>query len=46
MTLRKKHKRKEAEKTCNKCGNTYPRTQEYFYAKKHGSLINAVEYCN
>ena len=45
MTLRRKHK-KEMKKTCNKCGNTYPRTQEYFYAKKHGSLINSVEYYN
>ena len=44
MTLRKKWKKKPDNKTCTRCGKTYPRTNEYFYAKKHGSLINAVEY--
>lgn len=44
MTLRKKWKLKEATKTCTRCGKTYPRTQEYFYAKKHNSNMNAVEY--
>ena len=43
MTLRKKHKI-NATKVCGDCGKEYPRTEEYFYAKKHNSLINAVEY--
>ena len=44
MTLRKKWKLKEATKNCTRCGKTYPRTKEYFYAKKHNSNMNAVEY--
>ena len=44
MTLRKKWKKKIDNKTCTRCGKEYPRTEEYFYAKKHGSLMNAVEY--
>ena len=44
MTLRKKWKKKTGNKTCKNCKEIYPRTEEYFYAKKHGSLMNAVEY--
>ncbi len=35
MTLRKKWKKKTDNKTCKNCKETYPRTEEYFYAKKH-----------
>ena len=44
MTLRKKYKRKETTKACTKCGEEYPRTDQYFYARAHHSLKNAVEY--
>jgi hypothetical protein len=36
MTLRKKYVNSSlTNKTCNKCGNTYPRTEDYFYKKRH-----------
>ena len=36
MTLRKKYVNSAlTNKTCNKCGNTYPRTEDYFYRKRH-----------
>ena len=49
MSLRKKYVNSSlTNKTCAKCGNTYPRTEEYFYRKKHHSNKNAfiyVSYC-
>jgi hypothetical protein len=49
MSLRKKYVNSSlTNKTCAKCGNTYPRTEEYFYRKKHPSSKNAfmyVSYC-
>jgi len=45
MTLRKKWKAKRLEnKTCTKCGKTYPRTEDYFYAKKHHSQAGGKKY--
>ena len=45
MTLRKKFVNPTlVNKTCNKCGNSYPRTADYFYAKKHKSHKNQFEY--
>ena len=36
MSLRRKYVNSAlTNKTCNKCGNTYPRTEDYFYRKKH-----------
>ena len=46
MTLRNKYIKKETTKACTKCGEEYPRTDQYFYARAHHSLKNAVEYCN
>jgi hypothetical protein len=49
MSLRKKYVNSTLiNKTCAKCGNTYPRTEEFFYRKKHHSSKNAfvyVSYC-
>ena len=45
MTLRKKRIYFNSEnKTCNKCKNTYPRTEDYFYRRKHKTVKNAFEY--
>ena len=45
MSLRKKFVNSAlTNKTCTKCGNTYPRTEDYFYRKKHHSLKNVFEY--
>ena len=45
MSLRKKYVNSSlTNKTCAKCGNTYPRTEEYFYRKKHHSNKNAFMY--
>ena len=45
MSLRKKYVNSAlANKTCTKCGNTYPRTKNYFYRKKHHSAKNVFEY--
>ena len=36
MSLRRKYVNSAlTNKTCNKCGNTYPRTEDYFYRKRH-----------
>ena len=32
------------EKKCGRCKKTFPRNTEYFYAKKHQTNINAIQY--
>jgi len=45
MTLRKKWvNKRQANKKCTVCKETYPRTEEYFYAKKHHSQKEALKY--
>jgi hypothetical protein len=45
MTLRKKWTNKrQANKKCTRCKKTYPRTEEYFYAKKHASQVGCLTY--
>jgi len=45
MTLRKKWvNKRQANKKCTKCKKTYPRTVEYFYAKKHHTQKEALKY--
>ena len=34
------------EKTCKKCKKTFPRNQEYFYAKPHRTQIDSLTYNN
>ena len=45
MTLRKKFVNSAlTNKTCNKCGNTYPRTEDYFYRKRHHARKDSFIY--
>ncbi len=45
ISLRKKYVNSSlTNKTCKKCGNTYPRTPEFFYAKKHHSAKDTFNY--
>tara|TARA_R100000388_G_scaffold68153_1_gene49291 strand:- start:222 stop:902 length:681 start_codon:yes stop_codon:yes gene_type:complete len=45
VTLRKKYVNGSLiNKTCNKCGNTYPRTENYFYRVKHRTKKNCYNY--
>ena len=45
MTLRKKWvNKRQVNKKCTKCNKTYPRTEEYFYARKHHSQIGGKKY--
>jgi|DEB0MinimDraft_12_1074336.scaffolds.fasta_scaffold47020_2 hypothetical protein len=45
MTLRKKWvNKRQANKKCTRCKKTYPRTEEYFYAKKHHSQKEGLKY--
>ena len=45
ITLRKKFVNSTLiNKTCNKCNKTFPRTKEFFYAKKHRSLLGALNF--
>ena len=45
MTLRKKRINSSLiNKTCTRCKNTYPRTEDYFYRKRHRSSKNVFEY--
>ena len=45
MSLRKKFVNSTLiNKTCTKCKNTYPRTEDYFYRKKHRTSKNVVSY--
>ena len=32
------------DKKCPRCGVTYPRNEDFFYAKKHRTIKNAKEY--
>jgi hypothetical protein len=44
-SLRKKYINSSlTNKTCKKCGNTYPRTPEFFYARKHHSVKDNFNY--
>ena len=45
MSLRKKYVNSTlANKTCNNCKKTYPRTEEYFYRKRHHARKDAFIY--
>ena len=45
MSLRKPYVNSSyLEKTCKKCKKTFPRNTEYFYAKKHHSQKNNLNY--
>ena len=33
-----------ANKTCDKCNKTFPRTKEFFYAKKHRSTLRILNF--
>jgi hypothetical protein len=45
ISLRKKYINSSLiNKKCNKCGNTYPRTDEFFYRTKHRTRENAFNY--
>ena len=45
MTLRKKFVNSSlTNKTCAKCKNTYPRTEEYFYKSEHKTKKNVSSY--
>jgi hypothetical protein len=45
MSLRKKFVNSTLiNKTCTKCKNTYPRTEDYFYRKEHATLKNVFNY--
>ena len=33
-----------ANKTCTKCGKTYPRTEEFFYKRKHRTIEGVFSY--
>ena len=45
MTLRRKYKNSSLEnKRCSRCNDEFPRTDQYFYTKKHHSFANAISY--
>lgn len=45
ISLRKKYVNSSlTNKTCTKCGKTYPRTDEFFYKTKHRTIENAFNY--
>ena len=45
MTLKKKFVNSSlTNKTCAKCKNTYPRTEEYFYKSEHKTKKNVSSY--
>ena len=44
-TLRRKYVNSSlTNKTCSKCGKTYPRTGEFFYKRKHETINGSFEY--
>jgi hypothetical protein len=45
MSLRKKYTNSTLlEKTCKKCNQTFPRTEDYFYRQKHSSKSGCFTY--